>query len=96
MKQRFVVTYDICDPKRLRKVFKAMRGFGRHLQLSVFLCDLNPLGLALMKAALVEVIAPSEDQVLIVDIGPADGRGAEVVESLGRPYVAVAPGALVL
>lgn len=86
MRQRFVVTYDISDPVRLRKVFKVMKGFGRHLQYSVFVCDLNELGLAQLKAELIAVIDPTDDQVLIVDVGPTDGRGIEVFESLGRPY----------
>jgi len=34
----------------------------------------------------VEVIHSSEDQVLLVDVGPNEGRGAEVFESLGRVY----------
>jgi len=27
----YLVTYDICDPKRLRKVYRLMRGYGDHL-----------------------------------------------------------------
>jgi CRISPR-associated protein Cas2 len=96
MKQRFVVTYDISDQARLRKVYKVMRGFGRHLQYSVFLCDLSALNLARLKAGLLEVIASEQDQVLIVDLGPTDGWRAEVIESLGRPYVPPSTSALVL
>jgi CRISPR-associated protein Cas2 len=36
MRQAFVVSYDVCCPKRLRKVFRVLRGFGDHVQLSVF------------------------------------------------------------
>jgi CRISPR-associated protein Cas2 len=36
MRQGYIVTYDVCNPKRLRKVFKTMQGYGEHLQLSVF------------------------------------------------------------
>jgi CRISPR-associated endonuclease Cas2 len=36
MRRNFIVTYDICDPKRLRKVFKLCKGYGIHLQYSVF------------------------------------------------------------
>ena len=43
MRRLYLVAYDICDPKRLRKVFKTMRGFGEHLQFSVFQCDLTPM-----------------------------------------------------
>jgi CRISPR-associated protein Cas2 len=87
MRQRFIVTYDIADPARLRKVFKVMKGYGEHLQLSVFRCDLTALALAKMKAELTEVIDMQKDQVLIIDVGPTEGRGVEVFESLGMAYV---------
>ena len=35
MRQTYIVTYDISHPKRLRKVYKLMKGYGEHvLQLS--------------------------------------------------------------
>ncbi len=86
-RQRYIVTYDIADPKRLRQVFKVMKGFGEHLQLSVFRCDLTKLTLAHMKAALIEIIDAQKDQVLIIDVGPTEGRGEVVFESLGKAYV---------
>lgn len=87
MRQRYIVTYDIANPRRLRKVFKLMKGFGEHLQLSVFRCDLTKMTLATMKAELNEIIHAQKDQVLIIDVGPTEGRGEEVFESLGRVYV---------
>jgi CRISPR-associated protein Cas2 len=87
MRQRYIVTYDIADPKRLRTVFKIMKGYGEHLQLSVFRCDLTKMTLARMKAELNEVINSQADQVLIIDVGPTEGRGVEVFESLGKAYV---------
>ncbi len=87
MRQRYIVTYDIADPSRLRKVFKALKGYGEHLQFSVFRCDLTKLTLARMRAELNEVIHAQDDQVLIIDVGPTEGRGEEVYESLGKAYV---------
>lgn len=84
MRQRYLVTYDICDPRRLRRVFKALKGFGTHLQLSVFSCDLTEMTLVLMKASVNEAIDASVDAVLIVDVGPADGRGSTSFECLGK------------
>lgn len=84
MRQRYVVTYDIADPGRLRRVFKVMKGFGTHLQLSVFSCDLTELTLVKLKASLTEIIHEREDAVLLIDIGPSDGRGMESFECLGR------------
>jgi hypothetical protein len=31
MRTSYLVCYDICDDKRLRKVFQLMRAFGDHL-----------------------------------------------------------------
>lgn len=87
MRQRYIVTYDIADPKRLRAVFKIMKGYGEHLQFSVFRCDLTLMNLAKLKADLSEAIDAEKDQVLIVDVGPTEGRGEEVFESLGKAYV---------
>jgi len=84
MRNVYLVCYDICDDRRLKRVYKTMRGFGDHLQLSVFRCELSTRERAEMIAAVGPVIDQAADQVLIVDIGPAEGRGAEVFSTLGR------------
>lgn len=85
MRRLYIVTYDICDPKRLRRVFKTMKGFGAHMQLSVFQCDLPAVDLVKMKADLKEIINDSEDQVLIIDLGPSEGRPIKSIKALGQP-----------
>ncbi len=45
----------------MAKVHKTMRGFGEHLQLSVFQCDLTPAQKVRMVAALSEIINHEED-----------------------------------
>lgn len=45
MRTSYLICYDICDDKRLRKVFQVMRGFGDHLQYSVFECQLTAMDL---------------------------------------------------
>jgi CRISPR-associated protein Cas2 len=87
MQQTYLITYDICDPKRLRQVFQTMRGYGDHLQLSVFRCDLTMRDLAELREKLLEILHTNEDQVLFVDLGPADGRARSCIESMGRAYV---------
>lgn len=89
MRRLYVVTYDICDPKRLRRVFKTMKGFGDHLQFSVFQCDLPAVDLVRMREALGEIIHHDEDQVLIIDLGPTEGRPIKSIESLGRGFTLV-------
>lgn len=89
MRNSYIVTYDIADAKRLRKVFKTMRGFGDHLQYSVFECQLTPTDLVRLRAELAAMIHHTQDQVLFVNLGPAEGRGDRVISALGRAYVAI-------
>jgi CRISPR-associated protein Cas2 len=86
VRNTFLVTYDICEDKRLAKVHKIMRGYGDHLQYSVFECQLTQSDLARCRHRLSDVINHKEDQVLFVDLGPAEGRGDRVITALGTPY----------
>ncbi len=86
MRATYIVSYDVCDPKRLRKVFKVMRGYGDHLQLSVFRCELTPRELVELRWKLTAIIHHGEDQVLFVDVGPVEGRGRTSIEAVGRTY----------
>lgn len=89
MRNSYLVCYDISDDKRLRQVFKTMRGYGDHLQYSVFECQLTPMDLTRCRNQLSEIIHHDEDQVLFVNLGPAEGRGDRVITALGKPYSAV-------
>jgi CRISPR-associated protein Cas2 len=86
MRNSYLVCYDICDDKRLRRVFKTMRAWGDHLQFSVFECQLTSSDLARVRAELLSIINQKEDQVLFVMLGPAEGRGERVITALGKPY----------
>lgn len=86
MRNTYLVTYDICNDKRLRKVFRTMRDFGDHLQYSVFECQFNPIDLAKCRHTLSEIIKHDEDQVLFINLGPTEGRGERVIEAVGKPY----------
>lgn len=96
MRKIYLVTYDIRDDKRLRKVFKTMRNWGDHLQYSVFECQLNPVDLLMLKGELKSIINCTHDQVLFVDLGPAAGRGDRVIEALGQPYTNVASPCVII
>lgn len=89
MRSTYLVCYDIADEKRLRRVFKVMRGYGDHLQYSVFECQLTAMDLVKLRAELAAIIHHTEDQVLFVLLGPAEGRGERVITALGKPYTAV-------
>ena len=82
----YVVSYDIMEQKRLCRVHRCMKGFGEPVHYSVFRCDLTPKGRVEMVAALTELIKEDEDRIMIIDLGPKDGRVEERIEFLGvRP-----------
>ena len=82
----YIVSYGICDAKRLRKTFRCLRGYGDALQISVFWCDLDQSNLSTLKQKLSEIVNNREDQVIFVDIGPAKGRGRKAIKSLGKSF----------
>jgi CRISPR-associated protein Cas2 len=81
----YLVAYDICHPKRLRKVAKTCEDFGLRRQYSVFLCRLTAASLVRLKSRLYDIIDLAEDQVIFLPLCP---RCAEQMESIGRPIEA--------
>jgi CRISPR-associated protein Cas2 len=74
------------EPKRLCRVHRCMKGFGEPIHYSVFRCDLTPKSRVDMIVALTELIKEDEDRVMIVDLGPLEGRAEDRIEFLGvRP-----------
>ncbi|MEE9384675.1 MAG: CRISPR-associated endonuclease Cas2 [Nannocystaceae bacterium] len=69
MRDHYLVSYDISDPVRLRKVHRVVRDFGDPLQLSVFSCQLSRKDLAVLEGRLLDVIDQREDQVVFVGLG---------------------------
>jgi CRISPR-associated protein Cas2 len=79
----YVVSYDIMDQRRLHRVHKIMKGFGDPIHYSVFRCNLTPKGRVEMSAALTALIKHDEDRIMIVDLGPLEGRVEDRIEFLG-------------
>ncbi len=94
-RRHFLVSYDIADDKRRGKVFDLLEGRGDHAQFSVFFCQLNPRELAILRADLTAEIHNADDQVLLVDLGPAHNPLDGGIECLGKP-LSVAARALVV
>jgi len=84
MSNFFLVTYDIMDPKRWQKVHRTMKGFGEPLQYSVFACELSDAQRVRMVTALEELIQSDQDRVIIVNLGPANGKASDRVMFLGQ------------
>ena len=96
MRTVYIATYDICHPKRLRQVYALMRGYGDHLQLSVFRCELTQRERVELMGKLMEVVKHDEDQVLLFPLGPVEGIKDKNIYSIGLPYIAPDHGALVI
>lgn len=81
----YIVTYDISDQRRWRRVFKAMHGYGEWLQLSVFQCRLTRRRRAELETRLRELVKNGEDHVLLIDVGSAD-KIHLAIESVGKSF----------
>lgn len=91
----YIVTYDISDPKRWRRVFSLMNGYGEWLQLSVFQCRMSRRRHAELLAMLDGIILDDHDHVLMLDLGPAENVDPRVI-SLGKTFEVVEREAVIV
>lgn len=85
MRRRLLVTYDIADAKRLRRVHRCLLGYGDPLQYSVFLCNLGRTERILLKQALGQLLDARQDRVMLLDVGPLERDAGASFEFLGQP-----------
>jgi CRISPR-associated protein Cas2 len=71
MRHHTLVSYDICDPKRLQKVHSLMKGYGDGFQYSVFICQLSEKDFVILREQLRDIIKHDEDQIVMIRLGPA-------------------------
>jgi CRISPR-associated protein Cas2 len=55
----------------------------RIVHYSVFRCGLTPRGRVEMATVLADLIREDEDRIMIIDLGPVDGRAEERIVFLG-------------
>ena len=85
-RRHFLVSYDIADDKRRTKLFNLLLGEGDHVQYSVFFCECNPTEKARLRSKITEIIHHKDDQVLVLDLGPATTPLDTGLEVFGQPY----------
>jgi len=83
--RNYLISYDISDDKRRRKVFEFLLGQGDHVQYSVFIAQLDLRELAEMRTILGDFIHHKEDQVILLDMGPASNALEKSLEVVGKP-----------
>jgi len=83
-----LITYEIADEKRLRRIFRLLRGYGEHVQYSVFLCRLTEKDTIVLSEKIKDIIHHTEDQVILIRLGLVDGKHDSLPEKwrvLGVP-----------
>lgn len=83
MRSRYLLCYDVRDDKRLRHAAKVAEAFGYRLQYSVFLCDLSDVERIRLETRLRGVLELSVDNVMLVDLGPANSASEQRLRWLG-------------
>ena len=91
----YIVTYDIADQRRGRRVFKTMQTYGEWLQLSVFQCRLTRRRRAELETSLRAVIKNGEDHVLLINVGSAS-KINPAIESIGKNFSKIERQAIVI
>lgn len=91
MLRHYLISYDICNDLRLRRVHGIVRDFGQAVQYSVFLARLSETQKAELIRRLAKIVHHDEDQVLFFDLGKVKGQHEIELpthEVIGRPLAA--------
>lgn len=91
----FIITYDISDRRRWRRVFRTLQGYGEWLQLSVFQCRLTARRRVELESRLRALVKAGEDHLLLIDVGSAEKIDL-VVESIGKTFEGITRQATVI
>lgn len=75
-RETWLISYDIADSKRLRRVERICEGSGLRVQQSVFVCELSREALAALQTQLAKVIDPAEDSIRFGAVCRSDARHA--------------------
>jgi CRISPR-associated protein Cas2 len=89
MRNVYLICYDVCDPKRLRRTYKKMCGYGTPVQYSIFRCELSAVERQQLQESLWEIMNWDQDRVMVIDLGPTGARGDECIEFWGDPRMKV-------
>jgi CRISPR-associated protein Cas2 len=96
MRRCYLVCYDIRNAKRLRRVFKTMKGYGQHWQFSIFFCVLKDIDRVRMQTSLEAEMNLKEDQVLVVDLGANEQDARKAATIIGQSLPQAYPGTVVV
>jgi CRISPR-associated protein Cas2 len=75
-----IVAYDIAEPRRLLKVARVMKDYGRRVQKSIFEVEVDEVRFRQMRFRVERIITPAVDGVKYF---PLCGRCADTLIALG-------------
>jgi CRISPR-associated protein Cas2 len=93
---RYLISYDIADPERLRKVHGVVKATAQRVQDSVYEALMTEKERVLLESRLKGVINQKEDQVMFVELGSAERTEVREISTLGLPYRPQIRGSVVL
>jgi CRISPR-associated protein Cas2 len=96
MVKRYLVSYDIADPERLRRVYGVVKTMAQRVQDSVYEALLTERELVLLEKRIADVMNQKEDQVLFIDLGAGDRETLSEVKTLGVPWRLERRGSIVV
>ncbi|MGI5951125.1 MAG: CRISPR-associated endonuclease Cas2 [Brooklawnia sp.] len=86
--RRILIAYDIPLDSRRLAIAKILLRYGDRVQYSVFVVDCHPARLQRLRFELEDTMDPSEDSILICDLGPLEQAISSRFEWLGqRRYI---------
>jgi CRISPR-associated protein Cas2 len=83
MRNIYLIAYDISDNKRRTRMHKKLKGYGEPLQYSLFRCALTLSERSRLRNELWPLMDHASDRVLLVNLGPDEGRAATAIEFWG-------------
>ena len=89
----YLVTYDVADDRRRRKVATLLEGYGRRVQWSVFECVLDPVQFDELRRRLQPRIRLPEDSVRFY---PLSAQMLRQVVVWGEPPLTAPPGSIIV
>jgi len=76
--QWHLITYDVRDPKRLRRTAKLLEGYGERIQYSIFRARVNKQKLEKIRWELSEILADEDDLLIIPLCERCSGRVSDL------------------
>ncbi|QUS62535.1 CRISPR-associated endonuclease Cas2 (plasmid) [Synechocystis sp. PCC 7339] len=89
----YVITYDIPDDRRRKKVADLLEGYGQRVQYSVFECTLSKSKLQELQNRLRKIYQSEEDSLRFY---PLSRHTLTQVDVWGEPPLTEAPGSVIV